>query len=73
MTNEQLYALLKNKNPKIRFTAINILHERDDLKLFEDGVKLLSSDTSLVCDASGCLKIELPINEHIKILNKQKN
>jgi len=73
LNNEQVYNLLNNKNPRIRFAAINILHDRANQKLFKEGTMLLQNDTSVVCYASGCSKIELPLNAHIKVLNKQKN
>ena len=34
-----LYALLKNKTPKVRFLAINILQDRDAVKLFHEETK----------------------------------
>jgi hypothetical protein len=73
LNNEQVYDLLKNKNPKIRFAAIIILHDRANRKLFKEASMLLQSDTSVVCYASGCSQIELPLNTHIKFLNKQKS
>jgi hypothetical protein len=48
MSNEKLYSLLKNKNPKVRFIVINILHDRSKQKLFKKGSLLLKNDTSVV-------------------------
>jgi len=72
MTNDQPYVLLKNRNPKIRFAAINLLYDRDHQQTFKKDVKLLAKIPALYAMHRTCAN-RTPLDTHLKFLGKQKD